>query len=36
MEIHTIYSNISISDILADSQSQRNLSKNFSSSLLFK
>lgn len=36
MEIHTVYSNITISDILADSQSQWNLSKNFSSSLLFK
>jgi len=36
MEIHTVHSNFTISDIFADLQSQLNLSKNFSSSLLFK
>lgn len=36
MEIHTVYSNITISDILVDSQSQQYLPNNFSSSLLFK
>jgi len=36
MEIHTVYSNITISDILVDSQSQWYVSNNFSSSLLFE